>query len=88
MQILDFLTQQHKLFIVIATSHAYWNIYKRLKQAYLQVVEELGKENMDNLPEVKEINILITLFTDCNARNSLLVAFDNDCCQNLLTSVH
>lgn len=51
-QILDYLTQQHKLFIAIATSHAFSTTYGWLYKAYLQVVEDLGKGKQDHLPEV------------------------------------
>ncbi|KAL0851510.1 hypothetical protein ABMA28_007301 [Loxostege sticticalis] len=55
-QILDYLTQQHKLFIAIATSHAFSTTYGWLYKAYLQVVEDLGKGKQDHLPELHALS--------------------------------
>ncbi|KAL0901878.1 hypothetical protein ABMA27_007033 [Loxostege sticticalis] len=55
-QIIDYLTQQHKLFIAIATSHAFSNTYTWLYQAYLKVVEDLGKQKQDHLPELHALS--------------------------------
>ncbi|XP_063833408.1 probable peroxisomal acyl-coenzyme A oxidase 1 [Ostrinia nubilalis] len=55
-QILDYLTQQHKLFIAIATSHAFENLYRLLWQQYLKVVEDLGKGKQDHLPELHAVS--------------------------------
>ncbi|XP_028156317.1 probable peroxisomal acyl-coenzyme A oxidase 1 [Ostrinia furnacalis] len=51
-QILDYLTQQHKLFIAIATSHAYVSTYAWMIKKYFNVVEDLGKGKLDHLPEL------------------------------------
>ncbi|CAG4986341.1 unnamed protein product [Parnassius apollo] len=51
-QILDYVTQQHKLFISIATSHAFRTVGRWLWNTYNQVVADMGKGNMDQLPEL------------------------------------
>ncbi|XP_068626287.1 acyl-coenzyme A oxidase 1-like [Battus philenor] len=51
-QILDYTTQQHKLFISIATSHAYRTVSDWLWKTYHQVVADMTTGNMKNLPEL------------------------------------
>lgn len=51
-QIIDFVTQQHKLFIAIATSHIYRVTGLWLWDAYEKVLKDMGKGNMDQLPEL------------------------------------
>lgn len=51
-QILDYLTQQHKLFIAIATAHAFRVTANKLSDTFNAVTEELGGGNLDRLPEV------------------------------------
>lgn len=55
-QILDYVTQQHKLFIAIASSHAFSLTAKWLTRMYQNVTAELEKGNMDELPEVSLVN--------------------------------
>ena len=51
-QILDYVTQQHKLFIGVATSHIFRVTGQWLWDSYSQTVKDVGKGNMDQLPEV------------------------------------
>ncbi|XP_013188651.1 probable peroxisomal acyl-coenzyme A oxidase 1 [Amyelois transitella] len=51
-QILDYLTQQHKLFIHIATSHAFRIVGDWLWDTFVQVNLDMRKGNMDQLPEL------------------------------------
>ncbi|CAH2049993.1 unnamed protein product, partial [Iphiclides podalirius] len=51
-QILDYVTQQHKLFIAIATSHAFRVVGRWLWKDYTRVVADMGAGNMDQLPEL------------------------------------
>ncbi|XP_053611166.1 probable peroxisomal acyl-coenzyme A oxidase 1 isoform X1 [Plodia interpunctella] len=51
-QILDYVTQQHKLFIHIATSHAFRIVGDWLWDTFVQVNLDLRKGNMDQLPEL------------------------------------
>ncbi|XP_075992761.1 acyl-coenzyme A oxidase 1-like [Anticarsia gemmatalis] len=51
-QILDYVTQQHKLFIAIASSHAISLNAKWLWSLYNRVTKDLEKGNTDDLPEL------------------------------------
>ncbi|XP_013188650.1 probable peroxisomal acyl-coenzyme A oxidase 1 [Amyelois transitella] len=51
-QILDYVTQQHKLFISIATSHAFRMTGTWLWDSYSKVVHDMGKGQLDHLPEL------------------------------------
>ncbi|KAL4713910.1 hypothetical protein ACJJTC_015564 [Scirpophaga incertulas] len=51
-QIMDYVTQQDKLFIVIASSHAFNNMHTKLWKGYSKVMEELTQGNQDNLSEL------------------------------------
>ncbi|XP_026758707.1 probable peroxisomal acyl-coenzyme A oxidase 1 [Galleria mellonella] len=54
-QIIDYVTQQHKLFIAIATSHAFRTTGTWLWDTYSKVVADLGKGKLDQLPELHAI---------------------------------
>ncbi|XP_068627061.1 acyl-coenzyme A oxidase 1-like [Battus philenor] len=51
-QILDFVTQQHKLLIAIATCHAFFINAMWLWEVYFGVTKQLAKGNLENLPEL------------------------------------
>ncbi|CAG9796947.1 unnamed protein product [Diatraea saccharalis] len=51
-QILDYVTQQHKLFIAIASSHVFRNVYSWLSKSYLNVMKDLAQGKQDHLPEL------------------------------------
>lgn len=51
-QILDYITQQHKLFIAIASSHALEMTGAWLWKTFTKVLVDMRKGNVDNLPEV------------------------------------
>lgn len=51
-QILDYVTQQHKLFIQIATSHALRLTGQWLWDTYTKVNKQMKTGNMEQLPEV------------------------------------
>ncbi|XP_004932403.1 probable peroxisomal acyl-coenzyme A oxidase 1 isoform X2 [Bombyx mori] len=50
--IIEYVTQQHKLFIAIATSHAYRVTGNWLWNTYSKVTSDMGKGNLDQLPEL------------------------------------
>ncbi|CAG4986312.1 unnamed protein product [Parnassius apollo] len=54
-QILDYITQQHKLFITIATSHAFYINAMWLWEIYFNVNKDLGAGKLENLPELHAI---------------------------------
>ncbi|CAK1544436.1 unnamed protein product [Leptosia nina] len=51
-QILDYMTQRHKLFIAIAATHALRITAYQLWDTFNAVTEELGGGNLDRLPEL------------------------------------
>jgi len=53
-QILDYQTQQYKLFPVIATCIVYKLAAKWLWDRYSTVTSELGQGDLENLPEVNK----------------------------------
>lgn len=66
---MDYVTQQHKLYIAIASSHAFSLIAKWLSGKYYKVTGDLEKGNTDELPEVYKL-IFGTYFN--NKKISLL----------------
>ncbi|XP_041975385.1 probable peroxisomal acyl-coenzyme A oxidase 1 [Aricia agestis] len=55
-QILDYVTQQHKLFIGIATVHAYKTSAEWIWQMYNNVTAELESGDMERLPELHALS--------------------------------
>lgn len=51
-QIIDYVTQQHKLFIGVVTCHAFRVTGHWLWRTYSKVIRDLNKGNMDQLPEL------------------------------------
>ncbi|KAG6439114.1 hypothetical protein O3G_MSEX000496, partial [Manduca sexta] len=51
-QILDYVTQQHKIFISIAASYAMKLTANKLYDTYNHINEQLGGGNLDRLPEL------------------------------------
>jgi len=51
-QIIEFQTQQYKLFPLLATSYAYWFMGQKLQKVYYAVQDELKKGITASLPEV------------------------------------
>nr|XP_026497075.1 probable peroxisomal acyl-coenzyme A oxidase 1 [Vanessa tameamea]XP_026497076.1 probable peroxisomal acyl-coenzyme A oxidase 1 [Vanessa tameamea] len=55
-QVLDYVTQQHKLFISIASSHAFRVLGQWMWKTYTKVMAEIGDGNMDQLPELHALS--------------------------------
>ncbi|XP_050343249.1 probable peroxisomal acyl-coenzyme A oxidase 1 isoform X2 [Nymphalis io] len=55
-QVLDYVTQQHKLFISIASSHAFRVMGQWLWKTYTKVMAEIAEGNMDQLPELHALS--------------------------------
>ncbi|XP_045495057.1 probable peroxisomal acyl-coenzyme A oxidase 1 [Colias croceus] len=68
-QILDFVTQQHKLFIAIATSHAYFYSAYWLQDLYTNYLKEMERGNYDRLPELHALACVLKVISssDCTA---------------------
>jgi len=50
--IMEFQTQQYKLFPLLATAYAYWFAGQKLKRAYYTFQDELKNGSAASLPEV------------------------------------
>ncbi|XP_063835242.1 probable peroxisomal acyl-coenzyme A oxidase 1 [Ostrinia nubilalis] len=70
-QILDYVTQQHKLFIAIATSHAYRLTGNWLWSTYSQVTHDLDKGKLDHLPELHALSCCLKAV--CSYDSTLIV---------------
>ncbi|XP_052748854.1 probable peroxisomal acyl-coenzyme A oxidase 1 [Galleria mellonella] len=66
-QILDYVTQQHKLFIGIATSHAYSRTALWLWDHYAKVTSELNAGKLDNLPELHSLACCLKVLSATDA---------------------
>ncbi|XP_052748855.1 probable peroxisomal acyl-coenzyme A oxidase 1 [Galleria mellonella] len=66
-QILDYVTQQHKLFIGIATSHAYSRTALWLWDHYAKVTSELNAGKLDNLPELHSLACCLKVLSSVDA---------------------
>ncbi|XP_059058335.1 probable peroxisomal acyl-coenzyme A oxidase 1 [Achroia grisella] len=66
-QILDYVTQQHKLFIAIATSHAYSRTAMWLWNLYSKVTTELNDGKLDNLPELHSLACCLKVLSSVDA---------------------
>ncbi|XP_046963971.1 probable peroxisomal acyl-coenzyme A oxidase 1 [Vanessa cardui] len=68
-QILDYVTQQHKLLIAIATTHAYHFTVRWLWDLYSNVNKDLNRGQLDNLPELHALacSLKVVSSADCTA---------------------
>ena len=57
-KILDYQTQQYKVFPCLASAYALFFVSKMLKNRYLRIYAEIMKGNFKNLPEVCFILLL------------------------------
>ncbi|XP_026759158.2 probable peroxisomal acyl-coenzyme A oxidase 1 [Galleria mellonella] len=55
-QILDYVTQQHKIFISIATGHAFRIVGRWLWNTMMQVLQNISEGKMEQLPELHAIS--------------------------------
>lgn len=51
-QILDFQTQQYKLFPLLATAYAFQFVGAYMKETYHRINEDIGQGDLSKLPEV------------------------------------
>ncbi|XP_069363234.1 acyl-coenzyme A oxidase 1-like isoform X2 [Maniola hyperantus] len=68
-QIIDYVTQQHKLLIAIATSHAYHFTVRWLWDCFTKISQELKRGEFKNLPELHVLacSMKVTSSADCTA---------------------
>ncbi|XP_045488456.1 probable peroxisomal acyl-coenzyme A oxidase 1 [Pieris rapae] len=68
-QILDYITQQHKVFISIATTHALRVTANRLWDTFNAVNEELGGGNLNKLPELHALACCLKAVSTADTAN-------------------
>jgi acyl-CoA oxidase len=61
-QILDYRTQQHKLFPFLAASFAYGFVGKWLSNMHNEVISELEGGDLERLPEVRLLSFIYIQF--------------------------
>ncbi|XP_047520122.1 probable peroxisomal acyl-coenzyme A oxidase 1 [Pieris napi] len=68
-QILDYITQQHKVFISIATTHALRVTANKLWDTFNAVTEELGGGNLNRLPELHALACCLKAVSTADTAN-------------------
>ncbi|XP_031207649.1 peroxisomal acyl-coenzyme A oxidase 1 isoform X1 [Mastomys coucha] len=62
-QILDFQTQQYKLFPLLATAYAFHFVGRYMKETYLRINESIGQGDLSELPELHALTAGLKAFT-------------------------
>uniref|UniRef100_A0A8C5KPN1 Acyl-coenzyme A oxidase n=1 Tax=Jaculus jaculus TaxID=51337 RepID=A0A8C5KPN1_JACJA len=62
-QILDFQTQQYKLFPLLATAYAFHFVGKYMKETYYRVNEDINRGDLSELPELHALTAGVKAFT-------------------------
>jgi len=60
--IIEYQTQQYKLFPMLATAYAYWFAGQKLQKAYYAFQNELKHGNAASLPEVSLLKVCLCRF--------------------------
>ncbi|XP_021067403.1 peroxisomal acyl-coenzyme A oxidase 1 isoform X2 [Mus pahari] len=66
-QILDFQTQQYKLFPLLATAYAFHFVGRYMKETYLRINESIGQGDLSELPELHALTAGLKAFTTWTA---------------------
>ncbi|KAL1779375.1 peroxisomal acyl-coenzyme A oxidase 1 isoform X1 [Sigmodon hispidus] len=66
-QILDFQTQQYKLFPMLATAYAFHFVGRYMKETYLRINESIGHGDLSELPELHALTAGLKAFTTWTA---------------------
>jgi acyl-CoA oxidase len=70
-QIIDFQTQQYKLFVPLAATYAYWFAGLKMRSAYLQLEQELRNDDTSSLPELHATSAGVKAFTTAGMMYSI-----------------
>ena len=54
-QVLDYQTQQYKLFTLLASAYAFWFSGLKMRETYFLLNYEIQQGNTERLPEVPEV---------------------------------
>ncbi|XP_055971404.1 peroxisomal acyl-coenzyme A oxidase 1 isoform X2 [Sorex fumeus] len=70
-QILDFQTQQYKLFPLLATAYAFQFVGAYMKNTYLRVNEDISRGNLSELPELHALTAGLKAFATWTANAAI-----------------
>ncbi|XP_020014929.2 peroxisomal acyl-coenzyme A oxidase 1 isoform X1 [Castor canadensis] len=70
-QILDFQTQQYKLFPLLATAYAFQFVGKYMKDTYHRINEGIGQGDLSELPELHALTAGLKAFTTWTANSAI-----------------
>ncbi|KAM5274377.1 peroxisomal acyl-coenzyme A oxidase 1 isoform 4-T4 [Ctenodactylus gundi] len=70
-QILDFQTQQYKLFPLLATAYAFQFVGRYMKETYHRINESIGQGDLSELPELHALTAGLKAFTTWTANSAI-----------------
>ncbi|XP_072501860.1 peroxisomal acyl-coenzyme A oxidase 1 isoform X3 [Notamacropus eugenii] len=70
-QILDFQTQQYKLFPLLATAYAFQFVGAYMKETYHRINVDIGQGNLNELPELHALTAGLKAFTSWTANSGI-----------------
>ncbi|XP_012369957.1 peroxisomal acyl-coenzyme A oxidase 1 isoform X2 [Octodon degus] len=70
-QVLDFQTQQYKLFPILATAYAFQFVGKYMKDTYYRINESIGQGDLSELPELHALTAGLKAFTTWTANTGI-----------------
>ncbi|KAJ8399688.1 hypothetical protein AAFF_G00407930 [Aldrovandia affinis] len=72
-QILDYQTQQHKLFPLLATSYAFFFVGQYMNQTYHRITGDINQGDFSQLPELHALSAGLKAFTTWTANTGIEV---------------
>ncbi|KFO35628.1 Peroxisomal acyl-coenzyme A oxidase 1 [Fukomys damarensis] len=70
-QVLDFQTQQYKLFPVLATAYAFQFVGSYMKETYYRINDSIGQGDLSELPELHALTAGLKAFTTWTANTGI-----------------
>ncbi|XP_039715427.1 peroxisomal acyl-coenzyme A oxidase 1 isoform X2 [Pteropus medius] len=70
-QILDFQTQQYKLFPLLATAYAFHFVAAYIKETYHRINEDIGQGDLSELPELHALTAGLKAYTTWTASSAI-----------------
>ncbi|EHA99423.1 Peroxisomal acyl-coenzyme A oxidase 1 [Heterocephalus glaber] len=70
-QVLDFQTQQYKLFPILATAYAFQFVGSYMKETYYRINESIGQGDLSELPELHALTAGLKAFTTWTANTGI-----------------
>ncbi|XP_078510687.1 peroxisomal acyl-coenzyme A oxidase 1-like isoform X2 [Lissotriton helveticus] len=70
-QILDYQTQQYKLFPLLATAYAFWFVGDYMNRTYHRITGDINQGNLSELPELHALSAGLKAFTSWTASTGI-----------------